>query len=295
MSPFGPTFNNDTYSWNQAWNSNTHRRQYGSPSSGSSTEAILCTITILFCTLLLETIAHISFEKCDTATMSQSTDDESLLLPEYMAESARPEQLAAPSAEAAHDRRTPKPNDAVRVRLFVPSPGPSTRALRLFPALMFMYPAAAALGIRISSATSGVHANWTAIVLFDILPFICAAFALLRIITELALEHLGTGLGYDRGSGAFVWLPFMPFSMFIALLPWETMDAWYVKEFMSLDDGEGRGRVGGEDSRDEELGLVEGMDGSEDERLRSDWSPGYDEAVNAKNNVEARGQVEEVH
>jgi hypothetical protein len=290
MRPFRPTFNDDTYSWNQAWNGNTHRRQYGNPSGGSSTEAILCTITILFCTLLLETIAHISFEKCDTATMSQSTDDESLLLPEYAPESAQPEQAAAaPSHEAVHDGPTHKPNDAVRVRLFVPSPGPSTRALRLFPALMFMYPAAAALGIRISSATSGVHANWTAIIFLDILPFICAVFALLRIITELALEHFGTGLGYDRGSGAFVWLPFMPFSMFIALLPWETMDAWYVKEFMSLDDGEGRGRVGGVSFRDEELGLVEGMDGLEDERLRSDGPPGYDEAVNAKNNVEARG------
>jgi hypothetical protein len=295
MSPLHASRANAPYLWNQARNGNTHRGQYSTRNEPSAT-AILSTIAIIFCVLLMETIAHISIERCDTAETSQPNEDESSLLPDYAPESAQPEQGAAPSTGAPHDPPKPKGNNSIRVRFFVPSPGPSTRGARLFTAFAVLQATIAGLVVRISNATFGfdTHPDWPAIIILNIIPFTCAIFAFLRIVTEMGLMQLGTGLGYKRGTGAFVWLPFMPFSIVFAILPMEALGGLIKRGYAKLRNGEGRDRSGNMELRDEELGLVEGMDGLYDEGLRSDGPPGYDEVVNVKNNAETRAEDEEV-
>lgn len=196
------------------------------------------------------------------------------------------------------------------------APDPPLRASRFAMGLIIYAGILAAFIVRIRDARDQPYIpepcqeeiglegpDWTAIAFLNIIPFICATFALLRAFVDCVLVRWGKSLGiFSTGTFAVPWPPCAPvlgilfvvvFVVVVALyLLFECvripaaliMGRWeasiWTAEFAR---GSENGNVDEERRGEEGMGLVQNADGGENaDGEGSEEPPAYDEAVESK-------------
>lgn len=205
---------------------------------GPSTSTVLCTILIIFFTIILELAVHSYMNCCNTIedtdvynAFGKPPDEEELLSP-VITEQPQPEALlqadvpcndtvepnaSDPTPEPEQKKRPPSPDCCT---LCFPNPSPNIRANRLIAAVLLYAVVLAAFIVRMNGINNPYirdecrrfivkhdipGPSWWAVALLNILPLCIASLSVLRTIVDCFLVRWGTGLKYVGQGGADDW------------------------------------------------------------------------------------------